>query len=470
MIVDIEDTIAAIATASGPGLRGIIRLTGPETVAYVSQLFNTPVAKRPEQISVSLELQPGLALPGELLVWPSERSYTRQPSAEFHTHGSPPLLDFALERVLDAGCRLARPGEFTLRAFLGGRLDLTQAEAVLAVIDATEQSQFDVALQQLAGGLASPLSGVREQLINLLAEVEAGLDFVEEDIEFVSNDQIRQATDNAIASVTEIQSQIESRSASESTYNVVLVGWPNVGKSSLFNALLAEERAIVADRAGTTRDYVTATINRNDLQIQLIDTAGLESTLGHDPEASHSFLDQLAAVDPDASIEAAAQQASLHQLQNADLRICCLDSSRPLNEWEQRLVESLRGLGSTVFVRTKSDLLCRMPIEGPYLATSVRPDKVEGIEPLWDLISERLSDAQSSRQSVVSTTLSRCREHVAHVLTGLTAARDAAISQVGDEIVAAELRYALDQLGQIVGTVYTDDILDRIFGRFCIGK
>ncbi len=469
MTVDIEDTIAAIASANGCGLRGIVRLTGPHTVRCVSELFGVQVtSETPSQSDVQLNLMEDLQLPGRLLLWPTTQSYTRQPSAEFHTLGTKPLLDMALEKICAAGCRIARPGEFTLRAFLGGRLDLTQAEAVLAVIDSTGQQQFDVALQQLAGGLANPLNQIREQLIDILAELEAGLDFVEEDIEFISRERMLESLQACIESVSELETQLGSRDSSDSVFRVALVGWPNVGKSSLFNALLNRPEAIVANVAGTTRDYVSANTEKSGLQIQLIDTAGLDSVVT-ELDVSVGELAEVITEPLDVSIDTAAQQASIEQLRNADLKVLCLDSNRNLNELETQLLQVLAA-ESTVVALTKCDLDLQIRFDGDYVLTSSIPGNLKGIQGLWDEISDRLTGLNGADKSVVGSTMSRCREHVGQVLLGLHAANDAAISSFGEEIIAAEIRHSLEQLGQIVGTVYTDDILDRIFGRFCIGK
>lgn len=467
MTVDIEDTIAAIASANGNALRGIVRMTGPDTIACLNQLFQIEVARdHPTQVETCLRLDDDVELPGHLLVWPTRSSYTRQPSAEFHTFGTPPLLELVLKKFCESGCRIARPGEFTLRAFLGGRLDLTQAEAVLAVIDSTHRQQFDVALRQLAGGLAGPLSEIREQLIDLLAELEAGLDFVEEDIEFVSQEQLIASIQESLISVNELAGQMHSRASAESSYRVALVGWPNVGKSSLFNAMLKVDRAIVADVAGTTRDYISGDVEKGGLQIQLIDTAGLDSVLmdGMDAKKLLGSLTQ-----SQGAIDSVAQEASIQQLRSADIKLLCLDSNRTMNEFERKLF-SLLDLKSTIVVLTKCDLDRQIQFTGEYHLTSAIPGQVAGMEGLWDEICDRLAGSDLGDATVVGSTLSRCREHLGEVQQGLEAARDAALASSGEEIIAAELRYSLEQLGHIVGTVYTDDILDRIFGRFCIGK
>ena len=455
MTIDIDDTIVAIASAEGAGMRGIVRVTGPDCLSAIRLAFaDVQLGDQPQQIPATILLggQVGHRLEGQLLVWPDERSYTQQPSAEFHTIGSRPLLDMVLEQLCESGCRLARPGEFTLRAFLGGRLDLTQAEAVLGLIDAKQEKQFDIALRQLAGGLATPMDVARDRMIDLLAELEAGLDFVEEDIEFVSKQQTIDAISATLESVEQIQDQIGSREIVAGVHDVVLMGSPNAGKSSLFNRMVASDRAIVADVAGTTRDYVSVNTQRNGLNIRLIDTAGLDPT--------HNSSD---------AVEVAAQRASQAQIESAHLKVVCVDSSRAANDLERDFYDSVAG-DDTIFVLTKCDLERQSRFDRQPICTSAEIGKIHGLESLWDEICARLLAQSASDASVIGSTLVRCRQHIGRVISGLEAARAAAIADTGEEIVAAELRIALDHLGQIVGKVYTDDILERIFGRFCIGK
>ena len=244
------------------------------------------------------------------------RSYTREPVAEFHTLGSPPLLEALLRAVCTAGARLARPGEFTLRAFLAGRFDLVQAEAVLGVIDAADRRELDVALAQLAGGLTRPLVELRGSLLDLLADLEAGLDFVEEDIRFVAGGELQRRLAAAADQVEQLRGQMRTRGRTDVEPRVVLVGWPNVGKSSLFNALTGRDAALVSERPGTTRDYLTATLSLGDSTCRLVDTAGSEPTA-------------------DEPIASAAQRSRQTQSEQARLRLLCLDSTRPPNAWEQ---------------------------------------------------------------------------------------------------------------------------------------
>ena len=240
-LADQHDTIAAIASARGPAERGVVRIAGPKALAVVERLgapsFSLSAPKLLDSVELRIELagQPR-PLPCDLFVWPDERSYTKQPSVEIHTVGSSPLLEALLQACLAVGARLAEPGEFTLRAFLAGRLDLVQAEAVLAVIDAHHTGALETALSQLAGGLSGPLHTLRSELLGLLADLEAGLDFVEEeDVRFVEQEELARRLEEAREIIEQAIEQTTTRGDATHRPRVVIAGAPNVGKSSLFN-------------------------------------------------------------------------------------------------------------------------------------------------------------------------------------------------------------------------------------------
>jgi len=290
VVYHLDDTICAIATAPGGAARGVVRISGVGVRTCLEHCFTSatdpdwPTAGHAAALPGTLQVEPlSTALPCDLYYWPTAKSYTREPAAELHTIGSPPLLQAVLRSVCAAGARLAEPGEFTLRAFLGGRLDLTQAEAVLGVIDASGGEQLEVALAQLAGGVAQPLGLLRDDLLDLLAELEAGLDFVEEDISFIAADELGKRLADAGEAVGRVAAQMSQRLRANDLPRVVLIGEPNVGKSSLFNALARGaqvESALVSGSAGTTRDYLTAVIDLDGIGCELVDTAGV------DPDAS----------------------------------------------------------------------------------------------------------------------------------------------------------------------------------------
>ncbi len=483
MIGDLNETIVAIATAPGGAVRGVVRVSGIDALACVRRCFE-PASElewdtlhRAQNVSGSLQLPPPLGdLTAEMYVWPTQRSYTRQPTVELHLCGARPVLDATVRLLCMAGARLARQGEFTLRAFLAGRIDLTQAEAVLGVIDADNGAALQVALTQLAGGLRQPLDALRDQLLDLLAHLEAGLDFVEEDIAFVTDEQLLEGLATARQSADQLLHQIGRRQYADDIPRVVLRGWPNVGKSSLFNALAGRNAALVSRRAGTTRDYVTCHVPGHAGPFLLVDTAGT--------------------VDGRAGVDGDAQRAAVSQYEQASVELVCLDRSRPFQAGEsERLLTPTTG--ARVIVWTKADLASKdrnapqLSGNGPatngpatngpksnsaefpcadrwpeVLTSSVTR---QGMESLKAVIDEQLT-AHQPVGDVVPSTGERCRANLTGALDALDRAHDLVEQQGGEELVAAEIRHAIDGLGEVAGRIYTDDILDRVFSRFCIGK
>jgi tRNA modification GTPase len=381
----------------------------------------------------------------QVYVWPDRRSYTGQPVAEMHLIGSPPLLEATLAAVCQAGARLAEPGEFTLRAFLAGRIDLTQAEAVLGVIDATDRQQLDVALEQLAGGLAHPLSELRRDLVSLLADLEAGLDFPEEDISFVDSQELARRVDEALRAVRGMLAQMQSRAEPQQAAKAILLGAPNAGKSSLFNALTGRAAALVWHEPGTTRDYLVADIDLQGVACRLVDTAGVE------PEHIHE-------------IDRSAQTLAADQARGGQLRIFCIDSTRPLNAWEREQLAAADP--QRILVLTKIDRAT--PSDRPEHAIRTSSATGEGLDVLRRRLREAI--AASADLGVVASTASRCRQSLERAAESLAQAGQLVRLGEGEELVAAELRVALAELGRVAGEVYTDDVLELVFSRFCIGK
>jgi tRNA modification GTPase len=390
--------------------------------------------------------------------------------AELHTLGSPPVLHAALSAICQSGARLAEPGEFTLRAFLAGRLDLTQAEAVLGVIDAADSDELDVALTQLAGGLARPLHSLRESLLQLLAELEAGLDFVEDDIEFISQDEVVDRLKDAGALLREVEQQMQSRHVATDMTQVALVGEPNAGKSSLFNELVkkygvkpqragAAAPALVSPIRGTTRDYLTAPVEFAGIPCELVDTAGIV---------------EFAPADDRHSIDAAAQSLAKERRKRAAVRALCVPAiDLGVTSWQSATPEGERGRYDLVVI-TKSDLSGNIEVNSipgsvPVVVTSSLAGS--GLGDFCSAVAQLLTrDAPAAHGAIVSATADRCRQSIQMAKESVDQAARLAAASAGDELVAAEIRGALAELGKVVGAVYTDDLLDRIFKTFCIGK
>ena len=397
----VDDTIVAVASPPGGAVRGVIRVSGPGTSSVPVPVFSPRRLRRDcTSCGVRRAYRASCGCPRRSALWRvtctcglSSRSYTRQPSAELHLIGSPPLLDAALHALCEQGARLAQPGEFTLRAFLAGRLDLTQAEAVLGVVDAENSRELHVALLQLAGGLSSRLTHLRGDLLDLLAHIEAGLDFVDDDIEFVREADIDDQLARMLASIHEILVQLTDRGDSTREPRVVLRGEPNVGKSSLLNALVGTEAAIVSPQAGTTRDYVSRAFQWDNVAGVLVDTPGYEET------------------SPDEPLARAAQQAAAQQVRQAHLEILCLDATRPLNDRErQSLTEAAPS--ERIVAWTKADLATKREATVPdaVFTSSVTG---EGVATLRSLVVRRVSGCSSADLGAVASTAVRCRAELA---------------------------------------------------------
>lgn len=507
MSYDLGDTICAIASAPGGAARGIIRVSGPDAIAVVARCF------RPQNDVTLHELKTACAVSGDVraelgahrnlsnppaapsyhggefrmpcdaFVWPGSRSYTREPVVELHTLGSLPLVEAILSDLCRAGARLAEAGEFTLRAFLAGRLDLTQAEAVLGVIDARRGDDLDAALRQLAGGVAVPLKKLRHDLLQLLAELEAGLDFAEEDLELASREEILARLGDACQLLDVLAGQMVSRHTTSGLPQVALVGAPNVGKSSLFNALvarcgerdgtgraLATRPVLVSPKEGTTRDYLTAKLSVDGINFELTDTAGIvETACGDDAPQSRS---------PELQLERFAQALAAERRSSATIRAHCIVASEYARAPQlrfQSIADTTRD-ASNIIVLTKCDLLkARLPLNVeradaiPVIPTSSITG--EGLDKLCALFRSLLANEQFTETgTTIVATAERCGESIRFAAAALHAARHTVQMEAGSELIAVEIRAALEELGQVVGAVYTDDLLDRIFSTFCIGK
>ena len=409
-MTSLDDTIVALASAPGPGARAVVRLSGSNAQNIVGTIFaDMPTSRGLSHGHLRL---PGLhsPLPADVYLMPGPRSYTGQDCVEIHTISSPPLVDLLISTLLDAGARAARPGEFTMRAFLAGKKDLTQAEAVLGVIEAGTDDELALALVQLAGGMTQPLHRLRDDLLNLLADIEAGLDFTEEDIEFVDKRGLLLRLGAGLAHLTNLRKQLDDRAVSNRPYRVALVGEPNAGKSSLFNALAGMPAAIVSPIPGTTRDYVTRSVTIQATSVELIDTAGWQ-------RATEGIVQQ-------------AQRLGREQAKKADLVLECIDvtvwraerrrppddenSRDPDNAPNSETIGQPTPLRSPLIVLTKTDL---QELQSDHPTTSAKTGR--GIPELRRFLADKAKEAQTP---ALAPSLSRCRHHVEKGLTHLRAA------------------------------------------------
>jgi tRNA modification GTPase len=447
MVPDPNDTIVALSSAPGPGGRAIVRLSGPNAAIIVDCVFHSALNRRASdgqarQLQEGHVCMPGIVvpLPATLYYWRAPRTYTGQNLAELHTISSPPLVDLLIAALLDAGARAAQPGEFTMRAFLAGKIDLTRAEAVLAVIESGSRAELKEALSRLAGGVSRPLESLRSELLDVLADVEAGLDFADEDVQLVDQRTLLERIRKGLALVTLLGKRVEGRALGGRPFRAVLAGRPNVGKSSLFNALAGRPAALVSADAGTTRDYLVHRLDVGGVAVDLVDTAGAQRTNG-------SILRQ-------------AQALGAEQVEAADLVLLCAEAGQLLGEPENTILE--RKTPPAIGVATKCDLAA-----APFGFIATSAFERTGLEELRAVLAKK---AREHAAPALAPSLSRCRHHVEACLRHLRRAHESALFEEPAELVALELRGAVEELGAMVGAVYTDDLLDRIFSRFCIGK
>ncbi len=459
-MLDLDDTIVALASPPGAALRGIVRVSGAETADVVSRVFRPDeqsqdwrATKVPRRFTGHLNLASVIVpVPTALMFWPTRRSYTGQPMAEFHLIGAVPLLEATLEQLCECGARLARRGEFTMRAFLSGRIDLLQAEAVLGVIEAADHDELQKALSQLGGRITSRLGLLRVDLIALLGDLEAGLDFVDEDIEFITKAEISRRLEAALLILRELAEDSASRLPAGYRPRVVLAGLPNAGKSTLFNRLIGQHKAIVSPIAGTTRDYLTASLRLDSMEVELIDTAGWE-------DAADLIMQR-------------AQELRGEQVSASDLVVWCsaADLSDLDRSEDQRLNDLAKKQGGAILrVITRADIATGSACSNE-AELQISAETGLNIDHLKVRLLEVLSQANASRSELLGTTAVRCRDSLNRTIQSLQHAIIAANEDHGDELISMEIRQALHELGTILGEVYTDDILDHIFSNFCIGK
>lgn len=452
MSLDLEQTIAAVSSAPGSGGRCIVRLSGQDAVSLALSIAtdsSAPTTSNAHVVRRSISLAAGRTLDADFWIWPTQRSYTRQPQVEIHLLGSRPIADLILARLRAAGARLAQPGEFTMRAFLAGRLDLTQAEAVLGIIDAHGEDRFQAALRQLAGGISGPLQAARSELIELLALLEAGLDFVEEDIEFIPLQELAERVARIRQSLEDLRDQIQTRTYGQALPRVALIGLPNAGKSTLFNALSESDDAITSSQAGTTRDFVTRKVSWRGVELELIDTAG------HEEASEQDRLGNL--------MTAQTRFAT----QEADLCLLCVDAAT-LETDAIGALENRLPADRLIRVVTKSDVVTA-PRHWEH-ATITSAKTGVGVDMLRETLVMRVSELQLSSTELVPETAVRCLGAIDATVLSLTTCEDDFSRGISEELVASEIRFAISQLAEVVGAVYTDDLLDVIFSRFCIGK
>ncbi len=457
-----EETIAAISTPFGESGIGIVRISGSSAEPIARKLFKP---KKDQSYFIShqfhygeiIDIQSGKAVDEVLIVlMKSPKTYTREDIVEIHCHGGYFVLQKVLELVLKEGAQMALPGEFTKRAFLNGRIDLTQAEAVIDLIRAKTQTSLEIANQQLSGWLYREMAELKARLIEHLALIEAHIDFPEEEIEPIALDEMKQDLKGMIQKIREWISSYEEGKIFREGISCAIIGKTNVGKSSLLNVLLKEERAIVTPIPGTTRDVIEEVLNIYGIPVRLMDTAGMRK--------------------PADSIEQEGVRRAKERVADSDFVLLMLDGSRALDDDDKEIFKEIKGKKKVVAVN-KNDLpfeisledVKRLLPEDPIISISAL--KNTGIDDLKRAIYTSLvhRDVRSTPEHLIvanirhKTALTRARDNLSNAMKGLEEGTSL-------EFIAFEIRSALEALGELVGETATEEILNRIFEQFCIGK
>jgi len=448
-----QETIVAISTPPGRGGIGIVRLSGSHALDIARGLVRAGPALEHARARLAEILDPdgGHKLDEAVVTYFARpRSYTGEDLVEIAAHGSPVVLDLLVRLALRAGARLARPGEFTERAFLAGRIDLTQAEAVRDLIEAQTLYQARVAAEQMGGALSRRVQPAKQELVELVALLEAGIDFAEDDVEVTPDTEIVTRIDTIAAVLQVLSRSFGHGRIVHSGLRLAIVGRPNVGKSSLFNRLLERERAIVTAQPGTTRDLVSDRLSLGGIPVELVDTAGLR-------EAK-------------TEAEAIGIRKSREVLADADIVLVVLDASVPLRDDEKELITALAGRRALV-VRNKSDLNSGSDVapELPLRCVSTSALTGDGVTTLRDALTESVRNPAGESDAGVLTSL-RHFEAVSGALASLSTAREAVAQRTPHEMLLLDLYAALRCLDSLTGETTADDILHQIFSTFCIGK
>jgi tRNA modification GTPase len=454
-----NDTIVAISTPPGRGGIGIVRLSGPSarTIAEPLLKLRHPLAPAQARFAEVIDKTDNTGeSPDQVLdeavvtFFAAPNSYTSEDIVEIAAHGSPVLLDHILRQCLSAGARLAEPGEFTQRAFLSGRLDLTQAEAVHDLIQASTLHQARIAAQQLGGSLSRQITPVKQQLIALIAALEAGIDFAEDDIDLLPNNEITAQIRAIQTPLTALEQTFSYGRIVRDGFTLAIVGRPNAGKSSIFNRLIQRDRAIVTATPGTTRDPITERVSINGIPVELIDTAGLR--------------------DSSDEAESLGIAKSREAMAEADTVLLVLDATTSLHEEDEATIASLTTRPLLIAIN-KHDLA-----PAPSLATETAHTTIEtsaltgtGIAELRQAILSLITVGSPNSETALLTNI-RQQQAVAVSLTALTQAQHAVAGTLPHEMLLLDLYEALQALDSLTGVTTNDDIINLIFSKFCIGK
>lgn len=451
----VNTTICAISTPYGSGGIAVIRISGPSAIAIVDQIFRgrKPLTQTPAYTVHYGEIRQK-AEGGELLdqvlvsVFRAPHSFTGEDVVEIACHGSMYIQQTLLQWLVDAGCQLAKAGEFTQRAFLNGKMDLTEAEAVADLIAAQTKAEKDLALAQLRGGISIELVSLRERLLTITSLIELELDFADhEELEFADRSQLNQLAQEINTTITQLVASFKTGNAIKQGIPVAIIGAPNVGKSTLLNALLGEERAIVSDIQGTTRDTVEDTMVLGGMLFRFIDTAGMRET--------------------DDTIENLGIQRSRQAAQRAMVIIHLQDATQPVDT-----LSELEGLEDkkVIQVYNKADLLGDKAIRllGDKARISISAKKGDIAQLKGELV--RFAEEQSNLRNAVTISNTRHYEALLKAQAAIQRVADGLAMQISGEFLSMDLQDCLAALGEITGQITSQEVLNNIFSKFCIGK
>ncbi len=453
----IDDTIAAISTPLGKGGLGVIRLSGKDSCRILLSLFpsgqNTLVDRVPLLGNI-IEPKTGEILDQAIVTFfKSPRSFTREDVVEISCHGSPVVLKAVLRLLLDSGARLATPGEFTMRAFLRGRIDLVQAEAIHDLVEAQTLFQAKVANQQASGSLSRRLKPIKESLVQMISLMEAGIDFAEDDVSVLSDEVVRKRLQIIKNDLKTLYASFAAGKLITTGMSIAIVGRPNVGKSSLFNALLQDDRAIVTDTPGTTRDLISETIQIDGIPVRFIDTAGIR-------EAEN----RVERIGIDKSLEAVA---------DADRTLLVMDGSEFFTEPDQSLCDRLQGYAYTLVVN-KIDLPCKLDLTplraNPKAIFEISAKTGEGIRGLKQGLFEESGRVTAREAEEGLITNVRHENLIGESIQSLDRAEKSLEAQMPHEALLLDFYACLKSLNELTGETTVEDILGNIFSTFCIGK
>jgi len=446
-----KDTICALATGSGLGAIAIIRVSGSETINICKKVFSKNIADVKSHTIHFGTINNKVDVIDEVLlsIFRNPHSFTGEDVIEISCHGSVFIQQQILQLLTKNGARMANPGEFTLRAFINGKMDLSQAEAVADLIASESKKAHQIAINQMRGGFSDDLKKLREQLINFASLIELELDFSEEDVEFANREQFNELLLLIKEKLTKLIDSFQLGNVIKNGIPVAILGAPNVGKSTLLNTLVNEDRAIVSEIAGTTRDTIEDVINIEGMQFRFIDTAGLRDTKD--------------------TIEKIGIQKALEKAEKAKVIIYLLDATTDFKAQEKEIGKIKKLQNKMIVVVNKTDLnpnICETLKKKNYLFISAK--NKDGIEDLTNTLISIIDTNLSSDETIISN--SRHQEELSKTLIEIVAVIQGLNNDISGDLLAINIRQALYHLGLITGEVTTDDLLGNIFSKFCIGK